>query len=93
MKILCDMKNRKLWLSRESYIEKDLERFNLSKGKAVCSPRAGHLKLSSKQYPTSEKDMKEMSKFPYAFAVDQTSLMRLELLAGFLLIMERSTGK
>ena len=58
MKISLDRKSRKLWLSQESYIEKVLERFNMSKSKAVCSPLAGHLKLSSKQCPTSEKDMK-----------------------------------
>ena len=41
----------------------------MSKAKAICSSLAGHLKLSSKQCPTSEKDMKEMSKVPYAFVV------------------------
>ena len=41
----------------------------MRKAKAVCSPLVGHLKLSSKQYHTSEKDMKEMSKVPYASAV------------------------
>ena len=69
MKISRDRKNGKLWLSQESYIEKVLERFNMSKAKAVCSPLAGHFKLSSKQCPTSEKDMKEMGKVPYASAV------------------------
>ena len=58
MKISRDRKNRMLWLSQESYIEKVLERFNMSKAKEVCSPLAGHLKLSSKQCLTSEKDMK-----------------------------------
>ena len=43
MKISRDRKNRKLWLSQESYIEKVLERFNMSKTKAVCSPLVGHL--------------------------------------------------
>ena len=47
MKISREMKNMKLWLSQESYIEKVLERFNMSKAKAVCSPLAGQLKLSS----------------------------------------------
>ena len=69
MKISHDRKNMKLWLSQESYIEKVLERFNMSKAKAVCSPLAGHLKLSSKQCPISKKDMKEMSKVPYASAI------------------------
>ena len=69
MKISCDRKNRKFWLSQKSYIEKVLERFNMSKGKVVCSLLVGHLKLSSKQCPTSEKDMKEMSKVSYASVV------------------------
>ena len=69
MKISRDRKNRKIWLSQESYIENVLERFNMSKAKAVCSPLAGHLKLSSNRCPTSEKDMKEISKVPYAFVV------------------------
>ena len=69
MKISHDRKNRKLWLSQESYIEKVFERFNMSKAKAVCFPLATHLKLSSKQCPTSEKDKKDMSKVPYAFVV------------------------
>ena len=62
MKISRDRRNRKLWLSQESYIEKVLERFNMSKAKTVCYLLVGHLKLSSKQCPTSEKDMKQMSK-------------------------------
>ena len=66
MKISRDRKNRKLWLFQESYIEKVLEKFNMSKGMVVCSPLAGHLKLSSKQCPTSGRDMEEMSKVPYA---------------------------
>ena len=41
----------------------------MSKAKAVCSPLASHLKLSSKQCPTSEKEMKKMSKVLYVFAV------------------------
>ena len=38
----------------------------MSKAKAVCSPLASHFKLSFKKCPTNEKDMKEMSKVPYA---------------------------
>ena len=64
-----DWLNRKLWLSYKSYIEKVLKRFNMSKAKTICSPLASHLKLNLKQCPTSEKDMKEMSKLPYASVV------------------------
>jgi len=69
MKILRDRKKRKIWLSQETYIEKVLERFNMSKAKAVCSPLVGHFKLSSKQCPTSEKEKEEMSRVPYSSAV------------------------
>ena len=41
----------------------------MTKAKAVCYPLTSHLKLSSKQCPTSEKDMKEMSKVPYASTI------------------------
>jgi hypothetical protein len=69
MKISRDRKNGKLWLSQESYIEKALDRFNMSKAKPVSSTLAGHLKLSSKQSPTNEKEKEEMKKVPYASAV------------------------
>ena len=69
MKISYDRQNRNLWLSQESYIEKVLERFNMSKAKAICSSLACHFKLSSKQCPTSENDMKEIRKVPYASVV------------------------
>ena len=78
MNISRDKKNRKLWLSQESYVEKVLERFNMSKAKAICSPFAGHLKLSSKQCPTNEKDMKEMNKVPYASIVGSLMYVRPE---------------
>ena len=69
MKISRDRKNEKLWLSQENYIERVLERFNMSKAKPVSSPLAGHFKLSSKQCPTSEKEKEEMGAVPYASAV------------------------
>ena len=50
-------------------IEKVLERFNMSKTKAFCSPLTCYFKLGSKQCPISENDMKEMRKVPYAFVV------------------------
>ena len=75
MNVSRDRKDRKLWLSQESYIEKVLERFNLSKAKAIYSPLTGHLKLSLKQCPTSEKDMKEMSKVPCAFVIGSLCML------------------
>jgi hypothetical protein len=46
-----------------------LDRFNMSKAKLVSSTLAGHLKLSSKQSLTSEKEKDEMKKVPYASAI------------------------
>ena len=73
MKISRERKKRKLWLSQETYIEKVLERFNMSKAKAVCSPLTWHFKLLSNQFPISEKEKEEMTKVPYASAI--SSLM------------------
>ncbi|GKV38830.1 hypothetical protein SLEP1_g46695 [Rubroshorea leprosula] len=47
MKIFRDRKSKKLWLSQEKYIEKVLDRFNMSKAKPVGTPLAGHFKLST----------------------------------------------
>ena len=69
MQITRDRKNKKLWLSQEKYIEKVLERFNMSTCKPVSTPLAGHFKLSSNECPTSKKDKEEMMKIPYASAV------------------------
>jgi hypothetical protein len=69
MKISHDRKIGKLWLSQKSYIDKVLDRFNMSKAKPVSSTLAGHLKLSSKQSLTSEKEKEEMKKVPCASAV------------------------
>jgi len=41
----------------------------MHKSKSVNTPLAGHFKLSLKQSPTSEKEMKEMKKIPYSSVV------------------------
>ncbi|GKV41577.1 hypothetical protein SLEP1_g49083 [Rubroshorea leprosula] len=69
MKIFQDRKNKKLWLSQEKYIEKVLDRFNMSKAKPVGTPLAGHFKLSTEQCPASKEEAKYMKNVPYASAV------------------------
>lgn len=69
MKITRDRQNGKLWLSQEKYIEKVLDRFNISKAKEVSTPLAGHFKLNINQCPSSEKEKAEMKSVPYASAV------------------------
>ncbi|KAL6313001.1 hypothetical protein AAG906_012438 [Vitis piasezkii] len=66
IKISRNKTNGKLWLSQESYIEKVLGKFNMGKAKPVSSSLGSHLKLSSKQSPSSEKEKEEMRKVPYA---------------------------
>ncbi|KAJ9701206.1 hypothetical protein PVL29_006515 [Vitis rotundifolia] len=41
----------------------------MGKAKPVSSPLGSHLKLSSKQSPSSEKEKEEIRKVPYASAV------------------------
>ena len=48
MKMSRDRQNKKVWLSQEKYIEKVLNRFNISKVKDISTPIAGHFKLSIK---------------------------------------------
>ncbi|KAI4299912.1 hypothetical protein L6164_033332 [Bauhinia variegata] len=69
MKIICDRKNGKLWLSQQKYIEKVLERFNMGNAKPVGTPLAGHFKLSKKQCLTGKIGREEMEKVPYASVV------------------------
>jgi len=70
MRISCDRKAKKLWLSQEKYIDKVLQRFGMEKAKVVSSPLGGHCKLSSKQTPSNEKEKEEMRKIPYASTVE-----------------------
>ncbi|GKV52757.1 hypothetical protein SLEP1_g59325 [Rubroshorea leprosula] len=69
MKIFRDRKNKKLWLSQERYIEKVLDKFNMSKAKPVGTPLAGHFKLSTEQCPTSKEEAEYMKNVPYASTV------------------------
>ena len=69
MEIRRDRKARRLYLSQEGYVRKVLERFGMCKAKPVTTPLAAHFKLSSRQSPTSDEEIKKMAKTPYASAV------------------------
>ena len=69
MEILRDRKAGKLWFSHERDIERMLERFNLSNSKPVSTPLIGHFKLSTRLYPSTEKEKGEMSITPYSSVV------------------------
>ena len=69
MEIHRDRGARKLWLSQKSYVEKVLNRFDMSNSKAVSTPLANHFKLTLDQCPKSDSEIEYMSKVPYASAV------------------------
>ena len=69
IRITRDKASKKLHMSQKHYIEKVLERFNMDQAKVVSSPLATHFKLSTKQSPSTAKEMEDMSRVPYASAV------------------------
>lgn len=62
MKITRDKKNKKLWLSQKRYVQKVLERFNLTKSKPVCFLFTSHFKLILKQFPLCDEEINEIKK-------------------------------
>lgn len=70
MEIIRDRKRGKLWLSQKQYLEKVLQRFDMSEGtKPVSTPLAPHFKLSNQLSPTTKEEREYMAKVPYANAV------------------------
>ncbi|TXG53866.1 hypothetical protein EZV62_019122 [Acer yangbiense] len=69
MQIRRDRVAGKIWLSQAKYIQNILERFNMNEAKPVTTPLAAHYRLSALQCPTTEKELAEMSKLPYASVV------------------------
>jgi len=56
MRIMCDRKNKRLWFSQEKYIKKVLESFNMKDSKPVGTPLVAHFKLSTKLWPSDDKE-------------------------------------
>ena len=69
IRIERDRASKKLYMSQEQYIEKVLERFNMSKAKVVSSPLASHFKLSCRHSPSTDKEKEDMRRVPYASTV------------------------
>ena len=57
-----------LYLSQEEYIDKVLQRFNMTGGKALMTPLPSYVKLSKLDCPQSDEERAEMDKLPYASA-------------------------
>ena len=59
------MEKNWLKISQASYTENMVSKFSMEE----CKPVVGHFKFSSDQYPSSDKEKKEMEKVPYFSAV------------------------
>ncbi|KAL0462946.1 UNVERIFIED_CONTAM: hypothetical protein Slati_0182200 [Sesamum latifolium] len=69
MKIYKDRSRRMLGLTQSSYIDKVLKRFKMENLKREFLPMRHGIKLSKKQAPKTNEELKKMSDIPYASAV------------------------
>ncbi|KAL0405849.1 UNVERIFIED_CONTAM: hypothetical protein Slati_3898800, partial [Sesamum latifolium] len=69
IKIYRDRSRRMLGLTQSSYIEKVLKRFKMEHSKRGLLPMTHGIKLSKKQSPKTDEELKRMSNIPYASAV------------------------
>ena len=69
VEIKRDRKNGRLYLSLGKYIEKVPEKFNMVNAKTLSPLLASHFNLSTKQSTSTEAELEEMKKIPYARAV------------------------
>ncbi|KAL0294484.1 UNVERIFIED_CONTAM: Retrovirus-related Pol polyprotein from transposon TNT 1-94 [Sesamum radiatum] len=69
IKIYRDRSRRLLGLTQSSYIEKVLKRFKMEHSKRGLLPMRHGIKLSKKQSPKTDEELKRMSDIPYASAV------------------------
>ncbi|KAL0449121.1 UNVERIFIED_CONTAM: Retrovirus-related Pol polyprotein from transposon TNT 1-94 [Sesamum latifolium] len=68
-KIYRDRSRRMLGLTQSSYIEKVLKRFKMEHSKRGLLPMKHGIKLSKKQSPKTNEELKRMFNIPYASAV------------------------
>ncbi|KAH9684870.1 Integrase catalytic domain-containing protein [Citrus sinensis] len=69
MKIIRNMKKGTMILSQRKYLKKVLGTFGMTSSKSVVTPLASHFKLSRSQCPSTDEEMSEMTKVPYANVV------------------------
>lgn len=68
-KICNERCRRKLWISQEQYIKWILQKFKIKNSKSVSTHLAAHLKLSTKQSSSTEKEKELMKNIPYISAI------------------------
>ncbi|KAL0284484.1 UNVERIFIED_CONTAM: hypothetical protein Sradi_7196500, partial [Sesamum radiatum] len=69
IKIYRDRSRRMLGLTQSSYIEKVLKRFKMDNSKRGLLPMRHGIKLSKKQSPKTNEELKKMSDIPYTSVV------------------------
>ncbi|KAL0404280.1 UNVERIFIED_CONTAM: Retrovirus-related Pol polyprotein from transposon TNT 1-94 [Sesamum radiatum] len=69
IEIYRDRSRRMLGLTQSSYIEKVLKRFRMEHSKRGALPMRHEIKLSKKQSPKTDEELKRISDIPYASAV------------------------
>ena len=69
MHIIRDKSKKQLWLSKEKYVAKVLQRFNMLEAKPVGSTVPANCRLSGKQSPKTKAEKADMMKVPYASTV------------------------
>ncbi|KAI3709538.1 hypothetical protein L2E82_39300 [Cichorium intybus] len=69
IRILRDRKKRLIGLSQGTYLEKVLKRFSMENSKKGELPIQSNAKLSKTQSPSTDVEIAEMSRVPYASAV------------------------
>ena len=69
IRILRDRKRKLIGLSQCTYLEKVLKRFNMENSKKGELPIQSNTKLSKTQSPSTDEEIAEMSRVPYASAV------------------------
>ncbi|KAK4394695.1 Retrovirus-related Pol polyprotein from transposon TNT 1-94 [Sesamum angolense] len=92
MEIHRDRGLRKLWLSQRGYVEKVLDRFGMNKAKPVSTPLANHFKLSSEQYPKTDREIEDMAKVPYASIVGCLMYAMVALALIWLMLLVKSAN-
>ena len=70
MKIVCDRKAKKLWLSHEKYVERLFKQFDMENTKPACTSLTNYFKLSKSPFPSSRNEMEEMAAVLYSSTID-----------------------
>ncbi|KAL0457657.1 UNVERIFIED_CONTAM: Retrovirus-related Pol polyprotein from transposon TNT 1-94 [Sesamum latifolium] len=82
IKIYRNRSKRMLGLTQSSYIEKVLKRFKMEHLKRGILPMRHGIKLSKKQSPKTDEELKRMSNIPYASAVESIQTKDMFLIYG-----------